>query len=432
MKRVEVTDGEFEPTPWFRSLLLLFLAFFILSPYLSVRGIVVNGGILAVGGLVVARPREFFNALLLRRTRYFVLVALFFLAHVLAVGLVRGTVETVSVKIIASMIVYAAVGTVVGLILYGRGVSRHRAMNLISKSIVAVATLNGLIVLLEFYFPPVKAMLEGVLADATNIDYARHSFRFRGMASGGGASLAVLHACAVVFAVEFWRTKEMRPGVAACSVAVLLGSIVFIGRTGFVIVLIGASVLLVHALWRAGPILVLRVGVGVTLAVAIVLSLPGLVQTYASTDVAEYSVLFLYSGLQGLEDEGTITALQSSYRLPEEVSAVAVGIGNFAGSFEPGRAADPGLMKAFTAFGLPLAALFYAAVFWYLLPLVRTGGNRFLFGLFFLLLLIAEFKEPMLTQGYSARALFVLGGVAYGYGGVVTEGSASSPAMTTQ
>lgn len=86
----------------------------------------------------------------------------------------------------------------------------------------------------RFFFPSVRHEIESFLVASGNVNW-QEGFRYRGIASGGGASLSVLNPVAVVMALHLYKEKYIRTIVLIASLSVLIFALVFIGRTGMIL-----------------------------------------------------------------------------------------------------------------------------------------------------------------------------------------------------
>ncbi|MBL4606725.1 MAG: hypothetical protein JKY01_02715 [Pseudomonadales bacterium] len=132
-------------------------------------------------------------------------------------------------------------------------------------------------------------------------------------------------------------------------------------------------------------------------------------------NIYEYAIGFLLGGFEGVKNEGTVNTIMSFYSLPDQTIDFILGIGNYSGAFLDGKETDSGYMKTFTALGFPATVLVYLGVSFILMhTLWETGADansKSFFISVFILLIIAELKEPFLFQGYSARLIWLIFGV---------------------
>ena len=106
------------------------------------------------------------------------------------------------------------------------------------KVFTSVMILNSIIVLFEFYLPSLRLLLESYLIEDGKVDYA-NGFRYRGLASAGGASLSVAHGISIPLIYYLFKKNAIGPLRLLISITIVFTSLIFIGRTGFVVAFIG-------------------------------------------------------------------------------------------------------------------------------------------------------------------------------------------------
>jgi len=411
-EKKDLAKGE----PSLRVLLFLFLAFFVLAPYLRLPGTYLNTSMAMVLVMAVVWPYTFLRAI--RNSRYLLSCAILisFLCYTLLVGTFFYTeTDLLFVKLIVSSLIYLCIGTQLGLLLINRGLSSSSAQYFMMKIALAVIFTNSIIVVVEYFFPPVALVFESVLANTTAIQYAVVEYKQRGIASGGGASLSVLHALGVVIAYALYQKNLLSVGRFIVSGAVIFISLLFIGRTGFVVAAVGVSLLFLRETSNLRRLFSPKMLFTVFVTSVTVVLLSQYLTEVIPSGVLEYSILFMLDGSSGLQEEGTLDVMRSHYHIPGEWTKLMFGTGTYSGNFEPFSTADPGLMKALTAFGIPLTILFYTVLIIMLKPLFTVHPYRYFVSVLIVLFLIVEIKEPFILQGYSARLLWLLNGVAIAY-----------------
>src|SRR5690606_2071112 len=95
--------------------------------------------------------------------------------------------------------------------------------DLVYLSLLAIS-FNSVVILTEVLFPFVRDVIESFLIPSGNVNW-REGFRYRGIASGGGASLSVLVAVAVVFALYLYQKRYIGVFTVFSLIAVLLISL---------------------------------------------------------------------------------------------------------------------------------------------------------------------------------------------------------------
>ena len=282
----------------------------------------------------------------------------------------------------------------------------------ICKIFVSIVVFNAIVVLLEFYYPSVRSLLESLLVPDGRVDYA-DGLRFRGLASAGGASLSVAHGLSVPIAYYLFRKNIIGPLALLLSVSAVLASLIFIGRTGFVVALLG--ILLVSVLTRASAQktqLWFKVWVFILFIASLSLvSYLGVFYDSLPAHYQNYSINVFLGGSESLKSEGTISYVASFYAFPDDLLALVFGVGNFSGGFDSGYSlpGDPGIMKVLTAYGI-LGLLFYLGLIVWCFSLPK-GYLKDILVISCILLISTELKEPLLFKGYSSRFFWLLVGV---------------------
>lgn len=386
--------------------LTVVLWLFLLSPYFNF-GVVVNGGILGVGFALLLRPASVSELARQPWLYHYLLLFVSLGAYAGFMTSLYGGGDLSFMKVMISLVVYMAVGFLVGRFLVTRGYTTTSALSLLLKIALVVIVLNSAIVVASFFAPSFKLAIESVLAAASNIDYKTHGFRLRGLASAGGASLAAMHAIGIWIALALHRRKDISVVSLVLSSSLILVAMLFIGRTGFVIV---ALALLIYVVATTSIAALSRVFLAAAVLGATIYFGWTFVSDLIPPGVQQYSLLFFFDGTEGLKQEGTLDTLSQELFLPDNLNHLLFGIGYYNGENILRQATDPGYMKSLLSLGLPLAVLLYASLLRFLWPLLRSRDGRILVLPIVLLLLFAEIKEPFFYSGYAARLLFLLGG----------------------
>ena len=364
---------------------------------------------------------SFRDALILKKrvsvNRFFLLLVLVTLFYPATVGLFRGVgFDFAIVKMLMSVVVMIFIGAITA-----NALSCERDENQISaamtRTFVVIMFINSLIVIGEFLVPDFRIWKEGFLRSEMKTDYLE-GFRYRGVASAGGANLSVATGVAAVLSLWLWARGWISGIFAFVFLLILLGSLVFIGRTGLVVFSIGAFAVLFLSITSTRSRIRIFFAAVLFLSIAFVIAqnlyelLPPFYQSY--------TIDLFINGVDGLIEEGSVVAIGGFYVFPDNLNSLVFGVGNFSGGFERGYdwPGDPGFMKLVTAFGMPLSVVLYGGLAVWILGHER-GHLRSLTFLIFFLLLICEWKEPFLLKGYTSRLFWFLIGVRMYYSGSV-------------
>ena len=291
----------------------------------------------------------------------------------------------------------------------------------LTKSYFYILWMHSILIILEFYNPFIRDVIESFLAVDQTVDYL-DGVRYRGIASAGGANLAFAHGVAGVLGYYLYLKKLCSLPVFLLSGATILISLIFIGRTGIVVFFIGLLIVFLSTsssrkslnfnayLGYLGGFLIVMI-----LANTAYYFYDNLPRFYQS-----YSIDLFLGGTERFMDEGTLSTLYSFYYFPDDYLALLFGTGNFSGGFlfAYDGPSDPGIMKIFTAYGMPFGLMLYGLIFAWCFS-NRSGNLGDLLKVLLLLIFIVEIKEPLLVKGYAARLFWILIGVSVFSRGIV-------------
>lgn len=277
--------------------------------------------------------------------------------------------------------------------------------------ILLVVVLNSVIILLELQFNSFRALIEAYLEPlCCTINYAK-GHRLRGIASAGGAGLSISIPAALIIALHLFDRGRLNSVVLLILFSILLASVVFIGRTGIVLLIVPVSMYLLLLLFRRNNIhQILKMLFFVLIPLLILAPLfyqyiSDFVSQMFGDGIVKYLFGFLLDGMSGVEKEGTVGVIAEFITvLPMEFPQVLTGYGFFGGSeFYPWT--DAGFNRTFLSVGLLFGSIFYVIV--YSMYFLTFRLNKYLIGSFILVLTIAEIKEPLLFSGFASR-MFIL------------------------
>lgn len=312
------------------------------------------------------------------------------------------------------VLVYVLVGISIGTY-YSRFLCFRELLIFLLKLLIIIGVINSFFILLSFFFPEFRQILEGVLYqdEGSNINYLKREIRLRGLAAGGAANQSLFLGALVVIAVGLYLYRTMRLINMIIIVVILTFANVLVGRTGILVSFLG--VLSISAIFLAkmvfSSVLNVRALYILFFAAAFTALLPILVYIVFPDSVYYYALGFFYSALEGISDEGTVGILINFYHIPDSVVSFLIGVGNGSGSFLEGAYGDPGFMKMFTSVGLLGSLLFYSVILY--LGYKMNGESKMapLITALFFIWFLAEFKEPFMLKGYFARAMWIFIGI---------------------
>ena len=404
------------------AIIACFAFFVFLNPYLAVPVSIVSGQIVAICVLLFFGLRMLASKRITIAFNFKLLITTLFIMiypHIV-LFLREGQLDLNLLKIQISISVMVLLGFYIGFTFKNYHNLNALAIS-ISRIFVGIIIFNSIIVLLEFYNPPIRLLLESFLIPDGKVDYA-NGLRFRGLASAGGASLSVAHGLCVPLLYYLFRKNSIGPLVLLLSVSVIFASLIFIGRSGFVVALLG--ILIVFILTKSSPKktpLWFRVCV-LIIFIAFLFS-PRYVNVFFNSlpsHYQNYSINVFLGGADSLKSEGTISYVTSFYKFPDDFLSLVFGRGDFSGGFDLGYAwpGDPGIMKVMTAYGI-LGLFFYLGLILWLFSFPKSYLKDILI-ISCILLISTELKEPLLFKGYSSRFFWLLVGVVLYQRGLLT------------
>lgn len=278
------------------------------------------------------------------------------------------------------------------------------------KIFFAVGVVNSVIILAAFFSAEFRNLTEALLYQEmnTNIDYDMRDNRLRGIAAGGGANLSLYLGALVVVGSGLYLYKRLTLLSTAASCLTILLSMMVVGRTGFVAAVFGLGMLMSISIAKSSSFhrVQKRSFYFLSLTVFSALALPAIGAFLLGAEVYRYALGFIYGGISGFRDEGTVSVIAHFYHVPESIPALLFGIGNGSGSFSYGASTDAGYMKMFTAVGITGSLVFYGSILYFLRKLSIISGMTSLFLTLMFIWFLAEFKEPFMVKGYLSRMMW--------------------------
>lgn len=306
-------------------------------------------------------------------------------------------------KVSVSIFIYLVVGSGLAMIFH----KNHWGLNEFLLLVLLVVFLNSVVILIEIISPSFRAIIESLLAPSGNVNWSE-GFRYRGLASGGGANLAILAPVSIVVALYLFQQKYISVFKLSIYVIVLIVALLFIGRTG---VLLLPIPFLLYIFFYARKNII-KVSLFLITFFVLLWLISGTIKDFMISQYGygfyEYAFGFFLRGSDGLKDEGTAGMIIDFLTvLPTTFPEVIIGYGFYGGSdFVPWT--DSGYSRMFLSLGYPLGLLSYVTILY--LAFKASRNVAYLITALLCILLISETKEPLLLTGYSARFFFVLVG----------------------
>ena len=305
-------------------------------------------------------------------------------------------------KVSLSILLYYIIGF--GLFsMYGK---RFKLDEILLISLLVVV-LNSIIILVQVEVPSFRGSIESFFVPSGNIDWA-DGLRYRGIASGGGASLSLLSAVACYISLYLYSIKKINMVFLVFTNLIFLFSIFFIGRTGLLLIFISYTLVF----FKLATTNVKRAVLFLITFLFFIILLFDFIETFLVDQYGEeffrYTLGFMLDGRDGFEKEGTVGVLAEFLTVvPKQFPEIITGYGFYGGSdFYPWT--DSGYSRMFLSVGYLLGIFFYFCIFYIFIKSSR--GSLIIFLPLFAMLLVAEAKEGMLLSGYASRLFFILMG----------------------
>ena len=280
---------------------------------------------------------------------------------------------------------------------------KYLSLKLVVEIIILASFINSTIILLEFFYDPLKVFLENILIQYSdnNISYANSIFRLRGIALGSGASLGLFNLIAMILLINNGLNKLNYYDFIKISIIFL--SCFFISRSSIYVGFILYSIFL-FIQFKNKPINFLFF-FSLFLFVFILLFQNILAQQL------DYSWFFwVFSTFETFIEFNVFEFSNSSVTDLSETTSFNVnnfilGNGYYSGPSDFLIQSDSGYWRMTNAIGMG-SVLFYS---YFIFNAIKINFNhKFINYLLILILLVFEIKEPFLIQNYSARALLLI------------------------
>ncbi|MGR5357466.1 hypothetical protein [Vibrio chagasii] len=272
--------------------------------------------------------------------------------------------------------------------------------------------LNSAIVLIQVLSPSVRIAIESLLLPSGNVNWVE-GFRYRGIASGGGASLSILIPTSLVLALHLYREKYVSWLFLLPMVVILVVSLFFIGRTGVVLIPVVIFIyLLFNGVRYLGQFFLLCLVLTFTSILLFEHIKTFMIEMYGE-GFFNYAFGFLLDGSEGIENEGTVGVIIGFLSvIPTTFPEVVSGVGFYGGSeFYPWT--DSGYARMFLSVGFVFGVIYYIS---FLLMFSKSFKIiPFISMSILAILIISEVKEPLLLTGYASRLFIFLMTIAYLY-----------------
>ena len=391
----------------------ILLLFFLLAPRLNLFNLTIHTGIISVAILVLyyslnIRPKAIPSILAITIT------------GILAIGSIH-SIRALAYGASSLPFLNLTLNVIVSLVfsyLYFEVFLRYKpnksdyAIGKLFDYLLIIIIINSVIVLVQATNPAFRDVVESFLFQdpSQNIMYSEHSFKFRGFASSGGASLSLLHFMGVLILIHRHFQRKISHFFFVPAILVVFASNIFIGRTGLAFSLIAIAVYIIFVLKR------FRTS-GIMFAILLTFIIFEYEHLLKLLGVDDYVQNYVFGWLIGLIQSGELTdnsidTFSTMYSTPETMIGWLIGEGYFSGDHPMIKATDSGYLKSILSMGFPISILIYFAIGYSFLRLkLFFPSYSWLILLIALSLFVAEIKEPFLYQNFTGRIVFLFIGI---------------------
>jgi hypothetical protein len=346
---------------------------------------------------------------LIQEVRY-LFILLFISIWGIYISAINGIFQLLHLKVVLNFIVFFFVSQSIVFFCKKNTIDFYKLLKIISF----IVFINSVVILLEVIFPELKDIIESFLKPAGNIDWAQ-SFRHRGLASSGGASLSIIFPVSSIIVFYLFKNDKINFLFLILFISVYAMACVFVGRTGLVLMLF---VIFVFILLRVRTITSFYLLLRFLFCLVLLYFLTSFLFNYYQSIVLQlfghgfvkYAYGFLSEGSSWFaSDASGSVVLEYLTRFPVEFPYVLSGYGFFGYGDEriPGlQYTDSGLVRIFLSVGWLLGIMHY--VYLSKIYVSNLFKHKILIYSIFIVLLIAELKEPLLMSQYSARIFILL------------------------
>lgn len=205
------------------------------------------------------------------------------------------------------------------------------SLEALARSLARLGALQSVLILADWWSPAVRTAMAAIVMQPDNID---SGFRAAGLTSMTGDGLSVSQAicavCAIHLAViqEHWRSALGW----ACALVGILATMVFVGRTGFVLIAVFTVYLAIVAPRRkrilVGAAFVIALFAGAVAAISLSIDDDRLANLFDQATASAFEVITGFEPGTGLHTEST-DDLATMIVLPHSIETWAIGDGYY-------------------------------------------------------------------------------------------------------
>lgn len=332
-------------------------------------------------------------------------LSLFLLILISLVGVISSLYHDIfqlnHIKISFSIVLSVFISYVLSVYFFKKGYILNDLVYFITLASVA----NAIIIISEVLFPEFRGYVESFLVKSGNRDWAT-GFRYRGLASSGGAGLSLMAPITVVAALHLYKEKYIGIMKVGTFIILTLAATFYTGRSGLILVPLVLFLYIVFTIKKNYLSVSISFIVFSFCFVLYIDEIKDFLILALGQGLFDYSVGFMFKGSDGLTDEGTISTIFKFLKVvPYTFPEVIVGYGFYGGSdFYPWT--DSGYSRMLLSVGWVLGISYYLIFFIPYRNIVKI--YPFLLLSMAIILLISEAKEPFIFSGYASRVFVFL------------------------
>jgi hypothetical protein len=274
-----------------------------------------------------------------------------------------------------------------------------------------VCLIQAIIIIIEFLFSGVRDSISGILVSRGNID-EDHPFRFRGLHDSGGFSLTATMGFAATYGIFTCVSKCSFSIIKRLiSTTIIIISIAFIGRTGFIVFAIGIAFLFIK--WSKSILHYLFI---MTLITASVVAFFYVFFPDRFEFFEDFVFGYAFEFFVNYSDTGKLSTASSDdlatmLFIPDWFNII-FGSGSFDEPNAGVDRSDSGYMKTMLSLGLAGIILVYGLFIYLTISAVRSikfdADIKYFMIVLFILMFFVEIKSPIFYQNDMSRLFWLV------------------------
>lgn len=399
------------------SLMVIFIFLFIFGT--QFKFLQIGGSYLVLLMLIILNLKKSNKFFLNKEVFYYWIIFIFIGLYSLLTSIIYGF-DNYFFKILIGLVAYILFGyLLIANISFNIDSDNKCKMYKIIFFIVLAISFNSFIIILEYFNTDFKYFIENLIVEnvMSGTSYLEHSFRIRGLAIAGGASLSVVIAFGILMSMYLYFIKYISLQVTVVLIIIMNISNIFTGRTGLLLGLMFSFILIILLLYKSFFNFKLLIK-NILLSIVIIALFVTFLSDYKlNNDVFYWAFeIFIKFSDSGKIESSSSNELLTMFLLPDNIVHLLFGIGFYEGDNPLNYSrSDVGYIKSVFSIGLLLSIVMYALLFNLIYKLRNIDYVvKVSIPFVILLLMLIELKEPFLYQNYLSRVIFCLvGGYIY-------------------